>query len=116
MIRKRNIQLAAEVYKLPQRFVGVVAVKQGVVVDDQIIAGAVAHQHIAVAVENLSPRRRDPGRIGVAPGGLLRLGGVHHLHPEQPPDIQPQQHRKQGQKHADAEFCLILHDLLPFYR
>ena len=94
-------QLLALLHQTVQRFVGAAGAFDNIVVEHQIIAGAVAHQHIAVAVQNIPPGGADGGDGGVGGGVVLFALGVDDLQPEQPSCVK-QHHQTEEQKENDG--------------
>ena len=72
-------------------------------VDHQVGAGAVAHQQLAVAVEDLAAGRvGDDGAQAVALGGLGVLLAADHLEEPEAHQQQPQQRERDCPEHRDA--------------
>ena len=96
MVDILDAQFPALVNQLIQVGVGAGGGLDDIVVDDQIIAGPVAHQHIAVAVQNVAPSRLDTG-LGDKFDGVVLAGGLNYLQLEQPDAEKGQnQHKKQN--------------------
>ena len=65
MVVIAEIQLPAFLHKGVQRLVGLAVGLDNVVVEHQIITGAVAHQNVAVPVEDIAAGGTDGGNGGV---------------------------------------------------
>ena len=65
MVVVAQVQIPALVYERVQRFVGLAVGLDNVVVEHQIITGAVAHQNVAVPVEDIAAGGTDVGNGGV---------------------------------------------------
>ena len=65
MVVVAQVQIPALVYERVQRFVGLAVGLDNVVVEHQIITGAVAHQNVAVPVEDIAAGGTDGGNGGV---------------------------------------------------
>ena len=105
--------IAAEIGELPQALIGIIRIVEHVAVDDQVVAGPVGYQNVAVAVENLTPGSRNGGTIGVGADGAVGIGGIDHLHRIGTEAVKPDQQRHKGQKYPEAKFDYAFHVLPP---
>ena len=79
MVGVFNVQLLAELNKLINGLVGRGGAGQHEVVHHQVIAGAIAHQHIAVSVQDLAPGGLHAGPGGVGGGVVNHTAGFDDL-------------------------------------
>ena len=96
VVAEGNVQLLA---LLNQTVQGVVPVGVGVddvVVEHQVVAGPVAHQDVAVAVQNVSPGGADGGDGGV---GLLVVGVAFCFNDLQGKELAGEEHQDKGEEH-----------------
>ena len=113
MIDVLNIQLVAQAHQLAQGLVGIVGVVQHVAVEHQIVAGPVAHQHHAVAVQNLAPGGADPGDSGIRRARIGLRVRLQNLLGVQPEPKDPQHHGEGQQNGHRPEFCHSFHSWPP---
>ena len=109
MIHIGDVQLPAEANQLPQALVGFVGVEQAIAGDDDVIAGPVAHQHIAVSIQNFAPGGGNAGIVGVGSGGDGPLAGIDHLQLNQPIGEEADQQKEEAQKQPQPQLEVIVH-------
>ena len=108
-----NAQLPALLHQGVKSLVAVGVGLGDVVVEHQVIGSPVAHQHIAVAVENIAPGGTDGG------DGTINLGivgvafGINNLKLVEPERVKKQDKREQSQKHTSTEAAYSFHVLPP---
>ena len=68
MLQIGNAPLLQKIYQLTQRLVGIVRIVDHIVVEYQVVAGPVGHQHIAVPVQDLTPSGSHAAPCGI--GGI----------------------------------------------
>ena len=79
MIVVLHIHLPAQLHQLHEVIVGAGGGQDHIVVKHQVIAGTVGNQHIAVAVQDLTPGRLDTGDRGKIFGVIHLAAGLHDL-------------------------------------
>jgi len=113
MVIPGDAQLPALLHQTVKRLVGLTVGLDNVVVENQVIGGTVAHQHVAVAVQNIAPGRTDGGHGGVGLGVIRVAIGLDDLQNEQPSCKQNQNKGKQGQKQKGPEAAYSFHVFPP---
>ena len=108
-----NAQFPALFHQLIQGFVGVAGGDDNVVVKHQVITGPVAHQDVAVAVQDVAPGGFDTGHGGKG-GGVVGVAlGVDDLQAEQLDAVQRQNAEEDTQQHPGSEFTYSFHGSPP---
>ena len=83
-------QLITLFQQVIQVFIPVIRGFDNIVVEHKVVAGTVAHQNLAVPVQNIAPGGPDGGH-GAVGGGVIRVAlGVDNLQLEQPEGEQHQ--------------------------
>ena len=67
-----DVQLLTALYQLIEVFVGAIGADKHIVIQRDIEAGAVADQHLAVAIQNIATGSLDPG-AGSKGGGIVDI-------------------------------------------
>ena len=118
VIRHFKSQLIAEIGELAQILVRVFRAEHDGVDQRQVVAGTVADQHLAVAVEDLAARRGDARAVSVRAGGrVIDLTGLRDLNIIQAYAEDTGHDCDQQDEHADAKGkFMLIHSLLRFLR
>ena len=107
------VQLLALLHQAVQRFVGIGVGLNNIVVEYQVIGGPVAHQHVAVAVQDIAPGGTDGGQGGINLGVVVVAVGFHDLDHKQLSSEQNQDKCEQSQKQIGPEAAYSFHVLPP---
>ena len=107
--------LIAELHQVVDLLVGVFGTGQHEVVDHQVVAGAVAHQHLTVAVQDLAPGRFHAGPGGKGGGVIHNAAGLNDLQVKQLEGIEAQQRGKQQSKDAGTPLGQSFHASPPIF-
>ena len=102
-------QLLTLFQQVVQIFVSIIGGLDNEVVENQIVGGTVAHQHLAVPVQNVAPGGADCGDGGVV-GGVIRVAvGGDDLQIEQPHGVKHHDKAEKSQKNACPQACHSFH-------
>ena len=104
-----NPQLVALFQQIIQVLVPVIGGLDNVVVEYQVIAGAVAHQHLAVPVQNIAPGSTDGGDGTVGHGVIGVALGIDDLQLKQPEGEKRQNEREQYNQYNGAQPAYSFH-------
>ena len=108
-----NAQLPALLHQPVQCLIPVGIGLDNVVVEHQVIRRPVAHQHVAVAVQDIAPGGTDGGQSGVCLGVVGIAIGFHDLQHEQFAGKQGQNKSEQYQEQCSAKTAYSFHVLPP---
>ena len=98
-----------QLHQLIEGTVGVDGAGEHIVVDRQVVAGPVGHQHVAVPVQNIAPGSLHPGQGGEGGDIVLVAAGVHHLHLVEPGSVETQHRKEDAQQEPGTEAGHSLH-------
>ena len=118
VIRDFQPQLIAEIGQPAQVFIGRLGAEYYGVDEGQVVACAVADEHLTVAVKDFAACRDDAGAVFLrTAGGAVQLLGLRDLHVEKTDGKNTGHQRDQKHEHAHAKGkFMLIHSLLRFLR
>ena len=108
-----NAQFLALGHQAVQIIVTAFGGLDNVVVENQVITGAVAYQYVAVPVQNIAPGGTDSGQGGIGCGVVCVAVGVDNLQEEQSSCIECQHKSEQQQKNHRTKPAYSFHVFPP---
>ena len=113
MVGVFELQLLASLHQGVEGLIPVGVALDDIVVEDQVIAGPVAHQHVAVAVQKIAPGSLDGGVGGVGTGIVRIAACLDDLQREELDAVKRQDQAEQTQQHSGTESAYSFHGSPP---
>ena len=119
MIHICDAFLPAQSRQIQQLLIGIAGIEDHKMIEHQIIAGAIGHQHIAVGIQNIATGGPDSGAGHIGDHITGRRRGIRDLHRIQLDAEKTQHQHHQGQQKHGSYFGYSFHaspPILPMER
>ena len=116
MVVQCNAHFFTGVRQIQQLFVVVGTVEKDKIDDHQVVAGAVAHQHGTVAVQNLTAGSGNCGAVGQRIGQFDFILGHGRLQLVHTQGVQTKNQSDQRHKDTDTDTGTSFHQIPPAFR